>query len=88
MLFNRRDCCGERLNNFMITVGSNSSGVNNTVCVADGGDVSNRKEIVSNCLPRLEGQYVHVKLKGQNRTLTLCEIEVYKKPDAEKLECK
>ena len=77
MLYNRKDCCSERLNNFILTVGENIDGVENAVCVADGGDVSKKIEIVNNCIPPLKGQYVHVKLKGQQRTLTICEIEVF-----------
>ena len=49
----------------------------NDVCVEDGGDVTQKKEIVNYCEPPLNGRYVHVMLKGKNRTLTLCEIEVY-----------
>ena len=87
VLYNRKDCCSERLNNFIITVGSDATGVSNPVCVADGGDVSKTMEIVNNCVPPLNGQYVHVKLKGQQRTLTICEIEVFESEGEQKNDC-
>ena len=78
VLYNRREyCCSWRLNNFIITVGANSSGDGNAVCVGDGGNVEGQWEIIRDCVPPLQGQYVHVKLKGSQRVLTLCEIEVY-----------
>ena len=76
MLINRFDCCKERLNHYIITVGNNDDG-DNEVCVGDGGDVSDRLVINNRCEPPLEGRYVHVKLARNDLTLALCEVEVY-----------
>ena len=75
-MYNREDCCPERLNNFTLTVGARSDGYGNAVCVQNGGNVSQQTEIISNCSPALKGRYVHVRLIG-NRVLSLCEIEIY-----------
>ena len=77
MLYSRTDCCTEFINNFKITVGSNIDGVGNAVCVADGGDVTQKRQIPNNCDPPLQGRYIHVKLNGTNRAIVLCEIEVH-----------
>ena len=77
VLYNRQDCCSERLNNFIITVGANVNGVGSADCVADGGSVEGKWEIIRDCEPPLEGRYVHVKLMGSHRVLTLCEIKVH-----------
>ena len=79
VLFNRGDCCQERLNNYIITIGNSLDGSDSGVCVQDGGDVSRRGEITNVCSPPLQGRYVHVKLPGQGRTLSLCEVQVYEK---------
>ena len=80
-------CCSQRLNNFIITVGSNNSGVGNAVCIADGGDVQGKWEIARDCVSPLKGRYIHVKLKGSQRVLTLCEIKVYRYQGNELLHC-
>ena len=60
----------------MITVGENIEGETNTVCVQDGGDVSKKTKIISDCEPSLQGRYIHVKLPNRGH-VTICEIEVY-----------
>ena len=77
LLFNRDDCCGVRLNNFIITVGNNADGKGNSICVADGGDVSGSYDIARYCSSPLTGRYLHVVLKGEKKMLTLCEVHVY-----------
>ena len=75
-MYNRKDCCSTRLNNFRITVGNNDGdGKDNAVCVLDGGDVGGQEKITSYCDPPLWGRYLHVKLMGE-ATLTLCEVQV------------
>ena len=61
----------------MITVGSNSAGTQNAVCVSDGGDVSQRTKIINKCDPPLVGRYVHVKNVMRVTNIVLCEIEIY-----------
>ena len=76
VLHNREDCCAGRMNHFIITVGENIEGETNAVCVQDGGDVSKKTKIISNCDPPLQGRYVHVKLPNRGH-ITICEIQVY-----------
>ena len=61
----------------MITVGSDSTGIQNSVCVSDGGDVSQRTRIISKCEPALVGRYVHVKNVMRVTNIVICEIEIY-----------
>ena len=61
----------------MITIGRNIDGNGNAQCVSDGGNVTGKNEIVNICNPPLQGRYVHVKLKGSNKALLICEIQVY-----------
>ena len=76
ILYNRKDCCTDRLNHFIITVGENIDGETNDVCVKDGGDVTQKTKIISDCNPDPQGRYVHVKVP-QRGQITICEIEVY-----------
>ena len=75
---NRNDCCPERLNNFAVTVGDNPTGADNPICVANSGDVRNKVKISNLCQAPLLGRYVHVRLYGSMRYLSMCEIMVYK----------
>ena len=76
VLYNRVDCCTGRLNNYLITVGNDINGADNSMCTADGGDVSRMNKVTNNCDPPLLGRYVHVRLK-RREALTICEILVY-----------
>ena len=58
-------------------IGDNENGEGNGVCVADGGDVTKKYDVIRYCDPPLKGRYLHVQLQGQDRMLTLCEIEVF-----------
>ena len=77
LLFNREDCCASYLSNFTIKIGDNENGEGNALCVANGGDMSSYYDIIKYCNPPLKGRYLHVQLQGQDRMLTLCELQVY-----------
>ncbi|GMH43530.1 hypothetical protein BSKO_11452 [Bryopsis sp. KO-2023] len=79
---NRGDCCSDRLNNFEIRVGdvkplgdgSKDNSIQNPLCssglIIGGGETL---EIVCT----ITGRYVTVRLPGNAKVLTLCEVEVY-----------
>ncbi|XP_051729462.1 fucolectin-4 [Ctenopharyngodon idella] len=80
-LTNRGDCCAEQLNGAVVHIGDSleSEGRANPVCVKvsfipAGGTGKFR------CASALQGRYVTVALSGENRTLSLCEVEVFGVP--------
>ncbi|ROL45907.1 Fucolectin-5 [Anabarilius grahami] len=80
-LTNRGDCCAEQLNGAVVHIGDSleSEGRANPVCVKvsfipAGGTGKFR------CDSALQGRYVTVALPGENRTLSLCEVEVFGVP--------
>eukprot|EP00058_Branchiostoma_floridae_P027790 XP_002613281.1 hypothetical protein BRAFLDRAFT_68246 [Branchiostoma floridae] len=73
VVFNRQDCCSDRLESFQVHVGDNSNVVHNPTC-GDAQSVAGRIVITVKC--GLPGRYVGVTLPG-TKTLTLCEVEVY-----------
>ena len=73
VLFNRYDCCSERLSNAQVTIGNSADGKGNAVC-GKAGDTKGKKKIEVNCARKLEGRYVTVTVP--NNILTLCEVEV------------
>ncbi|XP_055757085.1 uncharacterized protein LOC129835473 [Salvelinus fontinalis] len=77
---NRGDCCSERLNDAEIRIGNSleNNGINNPRCVV----ISNIPAGETNTLQcnEMQGRYVVVVIPGQNKVLTLCEVEVYGTP--------
>ena len=75
---NRGDCCHERLSNFEIRIG-NFQANNTNQNPQCGGYYSlgagETKKIV--CPAQMKGRYVVIRIPGNNKTLTLCEVEVY-----------
>ncbi|XP_033115346.1 pentraxin fusion protein-like [Anneissia japonica] len=76
-IYNREDCCKERLDGATIHVGDDPKGMlTNAQCggkITDA-EINDSAEIFLECIPPLKGQYVSVTL--QNNYLTLCEVEV------------
>lgn len=75
-IVNRRDCCQDSLNGTEIRVGNSleNNGNDNPV-VATIQHVSTAQTFT---IPEgVEGRYVNVFLKGQDKYLTFCEVEVY-----------
>lgn len=72
IIYNRRDCCSERLNNMKVTVSNNPNG-GGQLC----GKVANSRgkyKIEVNCPRTLNGQYVRISIP--TAMLTLCEVQV------------
>ncbi|XP_033125777.1 fucolectin-like isoform X2 [Anneissia japonica] len=77
-LYNRQDCCRERLNGAIIRVGNNPNGMlTNPHCggVVNNAETSASQVISRQCSPQLTGRYVSVSLTSN--FLTLCEVEVW-----------
>ena len=77
MLYNRKDCCSERLSNAQVTIGYAADGKGNAVC-GNAGVTTGKWKIEVNCAKKLEGRYVTVTVP--NNALTLCEVEVMGDP--------
>uniref|UniRef100_A0A667XKD5 F5/8 type C domain-containing protein n=1 Tax=Myripristis murdjan TaxID=586833 RepID=A0A667XKD5_9TELE len=67
----RGDCCADE------TIGAN-------IYISDSPiqDQSPKKSFTLNFTSKVEGRYVTVKMEGQNKVLSLCEVEVYGYPAA------
>ncbi|KAI8494110.1 hypothetical protein Bbelb_284570, partial [Branchiostoma belcheri] len=77
VIWNRMDCCSDRINDFNIHIGNNTQVSLNPKC---GGnhrieDLGQQK-ITINC-PGMWGRYVGVRLPGYKRVLTLCEVQAF-----------
>ncbi|XP_019616699.1 PREDICTED: uncharacterized protein LOC109464206 [Branchiostoma belcheri] len=75
LIFNRMDCCQERLNPFNIHIGDSDQVSTNPRC---GGDhrIDVKKPSISVSCQGMKGRYVGVRLPGYNRILSLCEVNV------------
>lgn len=74
---NRRDCCSDRLSHFEIRVGDKAprgSGADNPVC-STGLRVQAGE--TRNFACEGSGRYVTVRIPGNGKILTLCEVEVF-----------
>ncbi|XP_036845146.1 uncharacterized protein LOC110532922 [Oncorhynchus mykiss] len=83
---NRGDCCPKRLDGAEIRIGNSleNNGINNPRCVVIH-HIPAGETYTFQC-NEMEGQYVVVVIPGQNKILTLCEVEVFAtvKPPAPK----
>ncbi|KAK1799075.1 hypothetical protein P4O66_007341 [Electrophorus voltai] len=77
-LTNRGDCCANRLNGTVIHVGNSlkSEGQKNAVCAKVSSLCAGQTKTFF-CRRLIEGRYVTIVVPGENRILTLCEVEVY-----------
>ena len=77
---NRGDCCSERLSNFEIRIGNSlaDNGNRNPNC---GGlySLSSAETRNISCPAPIKGRYVNIRILGEAKILTLCEVEVYAK---------
>ncbi|KAI8514168.1 hypothetical protein Bbelb_084920 [Branchiostoma belcheri] len=75
LIFNRMDCCPERLNPFNIHIGDSDQVSDNPKC---GGDhqIDVKRPSISVSCQGMKGRYVGVRLPGF-RVLTLCEVQVF-----------
>ena len=76
-LFNRMDCCSERLNNAEVYVMDSPTGMNKQKC-GKVDSARGRAKIDIPCIPGvLYGRYVRVEIPSG--ILTLCEVQVWGK---------
>ncbi|XP_078696831.1 pentraxin fusion protein-like [Branchiostoma floridae x Branchiostoma belcheri] len=79
-IFNRQDCCSDRINPFIVLVDSGIHAAplaSSQQCGGEwGSDYTDKGVFYVNC-GGLWGRYVGVSLPGPARILTLCEVEVY-----------
>eukprot|EP00118_Oscarella_pearsei_P028991 m.3415 g.3415 ORF g.3415 m.3415 type:complete len:2425 (+) comp9369_c0_seq1:116-7390(+) len=81
---NRGDCCETRLNGFKVAIGNDASngGMNNPICGAGVNNIGRGWTVGVPC-PNLKGRFVSVYLKGGNKILTICEVQVFEYCDQE-----
>ncbi|XP_032242798.1 fucolectin [Nematostella vectensis] len=75
-VMNRQDCCGNALNNFEVRVGDSTYSMSDPTC-GTSYSIPQGQGLTITCRPPLRGRYVTIMLHGQDRVLTLCEVEVY-----------
>ncbi|XP_078658304.1 uncharacterized protein LOC144903764 [Branchiostoma floridae x Branchiostoma belcheri] len=75
-VFNRQDCCWERINPFNIHVGDSDQVSTNPRCGGDYQMVAGQTYVSLPCY-NMRGRYVGILLPGYDRILTLCEVQVY-----------
>ncbi|CAH1274230.1 Hypp5280 [Branchiostoma lanceolatum] len=78
VIVNRGDCCRERINPYTIHIGNDEHVDHNPRC---GGHhsipLSHEKNMDAINCNGLRGRYVGIRLPGNSRILTVCELEVY-----------
>ncbi|XP_019645823.1 PREDICTED: uncharacterized protein LOC109486433 [Branchiostoma belcheri] len=79
-IFNRQDCCAERLNPFNIHIGDSDQVSENPKCGGDHQIDVNQPSISVSC-QGMRGRYVGVRLPGPSRILTLCQVQVFSAVD-------
>ncbi|KAI8517186.1 response to nematode [Branchiostoma belcheri] len=75
VIFNRQDCCMERINPFNIHIGDSDQVSENPKCGGDHHIAENQPSISISC-QGMSGRYVGVRLPGYYRSLTLCEEQL------------
>ncbi|XP_078584680.1 myeloperoxidase-like [Branchiostoma floridae x Branchiostoma japonicum] len=78
VVFNRQDCCSERLNNFQVHVGDSPRVAFNPQCGGNHAVTGGLAEITVDC-GGLTGRYVGILLPS-SQYLSLCEVQVYAAP--------
>ncbi|XP_075039882.1 uncharacterized protein LOC142099863 isoform X3 [Mixophyes fleayi] len=77
---NRGDCCEERINGAQIRIGNSGvdGGISNPICGIITS-MSNGQTLAFQC-NGMVGQYVTVFIPGTNRSLSICEVQVFGLP--------
>ncbi|XP_035689584.1 lactadherin-like [Branchiostoma floridae] len=76
VIFNRQDCCSERINPFNIHIGDSDQVSMNPKCGGDHQIDVNRSFVPIEC-QAMTGRYVAVRLPGPSRMLSLCEVQIF-----------
>ena len=74
-VFNRTDCCNNRLNGAKVYVGSIPS--NNPNDYTEIGTLTGSKTIQSFDITGIQGQYIMVRIPGSSKILSLAEVRAY-----------
>ncbi|XP_078665811.1 uncharacterized protein LOC144908150 [Branchiostoma floridae x Branchiostoma belcheri] len=75
VVFNRQDCCQERLNNFRVHVGDSPTVTSNPQCGGNHAVASGQMKITVDCNGQ-RGRYVGISIPTSSY-LTLCEVQVF-----------
>ncbi|KAF3839211.1 hypothetical protein F7725_017928 [Dissostichus mawsoni] len=75
IISNRADCCSERLVGAQVHIGNS---LDNNGATNPGGTITTAGALhTMTFTDRVEGRYVTVRIPGDGKVLTLCEVEVY-----------
>ncbi|CAH1264690.1 TMEM2 [Branchiostoma lanceolatum] len=76
VIFNRQDCCSNRINPFNLHIGDNSDVTANPKVGGDWSFSSGQAQLI---IPvnGTRGRYVGISAPGSSRVLTLCEVQVF-----------
>ncbi|CAH1267833.1 CPAMD8 [Branchiostoma lanceolatum] len=85
VVFNRQDCCSERLSPFQVHVGDSPDVMSNPTCGGDHAVPAGQPAVTVDCRGRT-GRYVGILLPTR-QYLTLCEVQVYEDVQIERLGC-
>ncbi|XP_035696491.1 fucolectin-6-like [Branchiostoma floridae] len=87
-IYNRQECCSERINPFIVLVGEGRHAAplsSSRQCGGEWGSDFTDKGVFSIDCGGIWGRYVGVSLPGAQRTLTLCEVQVFAAKNPEKI---
>ncbi|VDI33594.1 Hypothetical predicted protein [Mytilus galloprovincialis] len=73
-IYNRRDCCGERIHDLDITVGPSHNKM--ALCYHYVGPAKTGAHLIFDCQRTINGRYVNLTIKGKE-TLNIVEVKVY-----------
>ncbi|XP_072048721.1 fucolectin-like [Amphiura filiformis] len=80
-IFNRNDCCSDRINGSLVHIGNNANGTLNPVCrkspITESETESNPILMVE-CDTTVCGRYLSIR-KSREPAFALCEVKVYKR---------
>ncbi|XP_078581925.1 scavenger receptor cysteine-rich domain-containing protein DMBT1-like [Branchiostoma floridae x Branchiostoma japonicum] len=76
VIFNRLDCCSDRLNPFNIHIGGSGTVTSNPKCGGDHRIDLGQPSISVSCRGMM-GRYVGIRLIGSHRVMSLCEVQVF-----------
>ncbi|XP_078595835.1 uncharacterized protein LOC144872941 [Branchiostoma floridae x Branchiostoma japonicum] len=79
-IVNRLDCCAERITPLDVHVGQSTDVARNARCGDHHRFPPGQSELTVDCNGK-RGRYVGIRLPGNQRILTLCEVEVYAAPN-------
>lgn len=82
LITNRKDCCGDRLSDFEIRIGDaiplgngrGNSATRNRICQSG---LSVPEGITKEFRCPMVGRYIVIRIPGENKVLTLCDVKVY-----------